>query len=226
MMLLGALVCWGGQHLLAFLRVVDVVAAEAGFVGADAAERALASIERVTSESGVWAYLTFVSSGSTAALSPIGLLGRLELGALGTILVAVGELGLLGVSAAYSLLYRTRAIRQPPDGPVAWFDEPSSDDAITALQTRRFDELGEIALRSRGRPVHTLVIEEGAVTAELTLCAVDAFTRPTDRILTKSMPLADARALREQLLLARRRIETESGAPDAAAGGPNGARDP
>lgn len=198
-MVLATLTCWLGQHLLAYLRVIDIVAAESGLSGPLAAESALGIIEDATSEQGFWAYLSYVSAEPTSLLSPVGYLGRLGLGAVGTILVGVGELALMTTAGALSILYRTRALRRPPDGPVAWFDADTSAPAVAALESRRFRELPELAARSRRRPVHTLVLEEGAVTAEIALFTVDPMGRPADRMLTKTMPIEASRVLRAEL---------------------------
>lgn len=212
MMVLGALVCWLGQHLFAYLRVADLVAAQLGVSGPDAAAAGLAEMERATGESGFFAYLGFVSSGPGATLSPIGYLGRLELGAVGTALVALAELGLMALAGSLSLLYRTRALRRPPGGPVAFFDDAAARAALGALQARRFDELAAIARTSTAPPSHALVLTEGDATAEAALYELDRSGQPAQRTLVKLMPIEAARRLRAALSHAP--AATREGDPD------------
>ncbi len=172
MMVGGALVCWLGQHMLAYLRVIDIVAAQpfllpsgatqVTLAGGDPAEIALQSLERATGEAGFFAYLSFVSHSDGALLSPIGFLGRTEPGTVGTVLIALGELGLMALSAGWSILYRTRHIRRAAAGPIAYFDAASASAASAALHARRFDELAAIIVESGGGETHALVIDSCA----------------------------------------------------------------
>lgn len=202
MMVGGSLICWLGQHLLAYLRVLDLVAAQQGLSGANATEAALSLLEGLTDQTGFLAYLTFVSSGVGVALSPLGMIARTEPGVVGTILLALVELGLMGLAASWSILYRTRAARRPPAGPLATIAGAVVGEVIAAMQARRFDELPAIVVRSRGFPTHALLLEEGDATAELTLTELDALGRPSTRTSSRLMSIEAAGALRSALAAA------------------------
>lgn len=212
MMVGGALVCWLGQHMLAYLRVIDIVAAQpflipsgatqVALTGVDPAEIALRSLERATGESGFFAYLSFVSHSDGALLSPIGFLGRTEPGTVGTILIAIGELGLMALSASWSILYRTRHIRRAAAGPIAFFDEATASAVSVALQARRFDELAAIIAASRDSETHALAIEEGEVTAEAVILERDASGQLSIRASSRLMPIEAAGRLRRAVTTA------------------------
>lgn len=217
MMVAGALICWTGHHLLAYLRVLDLVAAQQGLAGADAAQAALSLLEGLTDETGFGAYLAFVSSGVGVSLSPLGMIARIEPGVVGTILIALAELGLMGLTASWSILYRTRAVRRPSTGPLVTFGGPIVGEVIAAMQARRFDELAGIVARSRGLPTHALLIEEGDTTAELSLVELDAMGRPSTRTSSRLMTIEAAATLRSALVAADAATTTEAsrdGGPD------------
>ncbi|MFO0750382.1 MAG: hypothetical protein U1F43_32635 [Myxococcota bacterium] len=114
--LLGATIAYVGYHVLAYMRVVDICAAQwAAHLPSDVPkpDAALALIEEATGRTGFMAYLAFVSEGSGAALSPIGLLGRTQPGLGVTIAVSAVELVLANVAAVYAMLWRTRATAPP-----------------------------------------------------------------------------------------------------------------
>jgi len=112
--ILGATIAYVGYHLLAYLRVLTLLAVqwapELGLgPGADPPAAALAAIEHATGESGWIAYLTFVSHGSGVVYSPLGLFGRTSPGLGTSIVVMALELGLAIATAVYAMIWRTRA---------------------------------------------------------------------------------------------------------------------
>jgi len=207
MMIGGAVVCWLGQHMLAFLRVIDIVAAQPGLVptasgAGDAGELALRALENATGESGFAAYLSFVSQGPGAHLSPIGLLGRSEPGVFGTIAIAIGELGLIATAASWSILYRTRQLRRAPAGPLAFFDATTATAASIPLAARKFDELAAIVASAPAGDTHALAIEEGETTAEAVILERDGNGEFTIRKSSRLMPIEAAAGLRRAVAIA------------------------
>jgi hypothetical protein len=122
--ILGALVAFVGQHVFAFLNFMELLASQNTNdvlvnAVADPIAAGLMHLERATGESGYFAYLAFTAKMPMAHASPIGMLGRLELGVGGTIAVAAVELVLLAGTAAFSVMWRTRSLRpQRSKGPV------------------------------------------------------------------------------------------------------------
>jgi len=246
MMIGGALVCWLGQHMLAYLRVIDLVAAQSIVMPAEAlsvagsnpvapsepsapSERALRSLEQATGESGFFAYLSFVSDGDGASFSPIGVLGRTGPGPFGTGLIAVGELGLMAAAASWSILYRTRTTRRPIAGPIAYLDNATAVAASGALEARRFDELAAIIASSQGPATHALSINEGEATAEAAILERDASGQYTQRTSSGLMPIEAAARLRRAISPGFATLpKAIASAPRAATdkrGGSDGARD-
>lgn len=114
---MGALICFAGEHLFAFVRFAETFARENPDLvkpdhTSDPVAAAVTYLERATGEEGVWAYLRFVSD-TQPTWSPIGMLGRGGIGVGGTIAVAIGELVVLIATAIASVLLRTRALRRP-----------------------------------------------------------------------------------------------------------------
>lgn len=115
---LGAIVAFIGQHLFAFLNFMELLATQNAndvLVNsvADPIAAALMHIERATGEQGYFAYLAFTAKMPFAQASPVGLLGRFELGVGGTLAVAGVEFVLLAGTAVASVLWRTRSLRSP-----------------------------------------------------------------------------------------------------------------
>ncbi len=210
MMIAGALVCWIGHHLLAYLRVIDITAGAVGAATAEEAAAALRTIENHTRQEGVLAYLSYVSSGPGAVYSPIGMAGRLEPGVVGTLLIMVTELALMAGTASWSLLYRTRHLRREAPGPIAWFDAQAAVAAGEKLLERRFDELATIVASSPGTS-HVLIIELGESAAEVAIFECDAAGQPTTRKTTRLLPFGAAEYLRNAVARAAR-----PGGPDGA----------
>lgn len=165
---LGAAIAYVGYHALAYLRVIDVCAAQwAAHLppGVPAADATLALIEESTGREGFAAYLAFVSEGSGAALSPLGMLGRSEPGLGVTIAAAIGELLLAMVSAAYAMVWRTRAAA-PASFTVAIDDRALSSlrDALVRLD---WAAAGRALAMPGDEPRHVVTLTESGGVARL-----------------------------------------------------------
>lgn len=184
----GSLVAWAGHHVFAYLRMVDFLASQADVAGsaADPTAAALAWIAESTGESGFWGYLSFVSKGPAAAYSPVGLLGKTELGAWGTAIVAIVELVLMAGTASWTILFRTRALREELEArPLAYVEGDALAAAMRLVEERRFEAAGAALAGAEGEPSHVLMLRDGDVTTELSVFALDASGRPGARVAVK-----------------------------------------
>jgi hypothetical protein len=202
MMVAGTVILWIGHHIFAYLRLVDYLAlqhAAAGVAGTDPVAAAMSALEEQTGESGFWAYLTFVSRGVGAQISPIGVLGKLEIGAWGTVMVAVVELGLMASVACWSILFRTRHLRSDGGEPVplGLVDEAALADIIRLVEARRFEEAGAVIASPFDKPTHVVMLRDGGVTTEAQMYTLDADGRPDEKIATKLLPIEGGQRLRE-----------------------------
>jgi len=202
LMIAGSLVCWIGHHMFAYLRLVDHLAlqwAAAGTGAGDPVVAAIAGLEEQTGESGFWAYLTFVSQAGGAQISPIGLLGKVELGAMGTVFVAVVELALMTAVASWSIVFRTRHLRG--DGgepmPLGLVDQAGLADVIRLVDDRRFEEAGKVLASPVGKPTHVIMLRDGEVTTEAQVYTLDADGRPDEKVATKLLSKEGGQLLRQ-----------------------------
>jgi len=201
LMIAGSVICWIGHHVFAYLRLIDHLAlqwaAAATNVG-DPVMAAVAALEEQTGESGFWAYLTFVSQGGGAQISPIGILGKMELGAPGTVIVAVVELVLMTTVASWSIVFRTRHLRG--DGgepmPLGLVDQQSLADVIRLVEDKRFEEAGHALASPTSRPTHVIMLRDGEVTTEAQVYTLDADGRPDEKVATKLLPKEGGQRLR------------------------------
>jgi hypothetical protein len=201
MMIGGATVAWVGQHLLAYLRVVDLVAARGSGGGAEAG---LALIEHATGGTGFMAYLDYVS-GLGAELSPVGYLGRLigswGLGTAGTIGVAVVELGLMIMTARWSMLYRTRGVRVEAPGPLGWLAPGGLDAFRKALAERRWSDAAGLLWgqyeHAGVRASHVVEVREGEVTAHVEVFETDPFGGAAAQVAGQLLPIEALPGMRD-----------------------------
>ncbi len=120
---MGALICFAGEQLFAFVRFAETFAREnpecvTSELLNDPLAAAMTCVEQRTGEEGLGAYLRFVAV-DQPAWSPIGMLGRSGIGVAGTVVVAIGELAVLIATAIASVLLRTRALRRPVRAPAS-----------------------------------------------------------------------------------------------------------
>lgn len=184
----GSLVAWAGHHVFAYLRMVDFLASQADVAGsaADPTAAALAWIAESTGESGFWGYLSFVSKGPAAVYSPVGLLGKTELGAWGTAIVAIVELVLMAGTASWTILFRTRALREDLEArPLARVDKEGLAAAMRLIEERRFEAAGAAFAGCGDAPSHVVMLRDGEVTTEISVFALDASGRPGERVAVK-----------------------------------------
>lgn len=187
MMVLGSVVAWAGHHVFAYLRMVDFLASQTDVSGtaADPTAAALAWIAESTGESGFWGYFAFVSNGPAATYSPVGLLGKTGLGASGTAIVAVVELALMAITASWTILFRTRGLRENLEAqPLALVDKETLAAMMKLVEERRFEEAGA-ALVAVGEPSHVVLLKDGDVTTEVSVYTLDAGGRPAERVASK-----------------------------------------
>jgi hypothetical protein len=109
---LGAAIAYGGYHVLVYDRILGFIAEnlpsamEAAL--ADPRMQVAAWLEERTGQTGVLAYLSFVSEGTGSGISPLGLLGRAEPG-LALTCLALAVDGLVAVGSAL-LFVRLRGL--------------------------------------------------------------------------------------------------------------------
>lgn len=199
--LLGALVCFVGQQVFAFLNFAELLATQnaegilANNLG-DPIDAALIHIENATGETGYFAYLAFTAKMPAALASPVGLIGRLELGVGGTIAVGVIEFVLLGAAAAASTLWRTRDLREPAV-PAALCDDAQLLALAKALESNDATEAAAILGRTPTAPSHAIFwLPQDAGIA---VWALDSHARPARRRSTRQVAAATTRAIRDQL---------------------------
>jgi hypothetical protein len=169
---LGAVLCALAHHAFAFLSFSEAFArANPSDVMVDSLSDPVAAailfFERATGETGYFAYLAFTGTMPAAEWSPVGLLGRLELGVGGTLAAAGAELALLIASATLSALLRTRALRRAiqalPLAPFALCD----DAQLLALGDALDAGDQEAALRAihgpTTAPTHALCLSPGGL---------------------------------------------------------------
>jgi hypothetical protein len=213
-MVVGSLIAWAGHHVFAYLRMVDFLASQAD-VGANAADptaAALAWIAESTGETGFWGYLSFVSTGPAAAYSPVGLLGKSELGAWGTAIVAIVELVLMAGTASWTILFRTRGMRDELEArPLAYVDSGALAAAMKLVDERRFEAAGTALAAIDGEPSHVLMLRDGEVTTEISVHALDASGRPGARAAMKLVSREAGAELRRGFAAAGRHARGASG---------------
>ncbi|MCC6624466.1 MAG: hypothetical protein IT385_24670 [Deltaproteobacteria bacterium] len=188
--ILGALIAYLGYHALAYLRVLQLLAAQwapdlALGPGSDPPALALAAIEQATGESGWIAYLTFVSEGSGVVYSPLGLFGRTAPGVGTSIVVMLLELGLAVATAVYAMLWRTRA--EARQAVLAKVDDAALAAFREALGRADWDGAGRALAASGGDVRHAITLESAGGAQRLVVSAIDHMGR--------------ARALEEQRIL-------------------------
>jgi hypothetical protein len=109
---LGATIAYGGYHVLVYDRILSFIAENLPSVLeaaiADPRMQVDAWLEERTGHTGVLAYLSFVSDGTGAGVSPLGLLGRAEPGMAVTTLALAFD-GLVAVGSAL-LFVRMRGL--------------------------------------------------------------------------------------------------------------------
>lgn len=195
--LLGAAIAYLGYHMLAYLRTMDVLAAQWGLGAADAA---LAAIESEGFGSGFFGYLSFVSVGTATHYHPLGLLGRGEPSLTANVIVMVVELGLTMVSATFALLWRTRAAAAPK------FYVPIDDAAFqtfrTALQRLDWAGAGAALATSRGEPRHAVTLEEASGATRIEAFALDVHGVMREREEQRMVGEAQAKLLSDGYLAA------------------------
>lgn len=185
----GSLVAWAGHHVFAYLRVVDGLNAQLALALSrpDDGFAELEQLVRTINEGGFGAYLEFVSSGPAGeTYSPVGLLGKAELGAWGTAIVAIVELVLMAGTASWTILFRTRALREELEArPLAYVEGDALAAAMRLVEERRFEAAGAALAGAEGEPSHVLMLRDGDVTTELSVFALDASGRPGARVAVK-----------------------------------------
>lgn len=208
MMVLASVVAWAGHHLFAYLRMVDFLAAQTNIGGvspADPTAAALAWIEESTGASGYWGYLAFVSTGPAAAYSPIGLLGKSEIGATGTAIVAVVELLLMIGTASWSILFRTRSLRSNDEAKaLGRVDREGLAQVMALVEAKRFEDAGAACARGAAEATHEIVLRDGEVTTEIMVFTLDADGRADERVAMKLVPREAGKAMRRAFAAARR----------------------
>lgn len=212
----GSLVAWAGHHVFAYLRMIDFLASQADVAGsaADPSAAALAWIAESTGESGFWGYLSFVSTGPAAAYSPVGLLGKMELGAWGTAIVAIVELVLMAGSASWTILFRTRALREELEArPLAFIDGGTLAAAMKLVDERRFEAAGAALAGGDGEPSHVFMLRDGDVTTEISVYGLDASGRPGARVAVKLISREAGTELRRGFAAGGRPRTQHSGGP-------------
>jgi len=157
--MLGAVIAYFGYHLLVYDRILDFIAGNLPSVmeAALTDPRLLveAWLEERTGRTGLLAYLTFVSDGAGAGVSPLGVLGRTEPGlALTCVSIAID-----GVLAVLSSLFfvRIRGLAPEPARRQARTvrEEIAQTNASNLSAVMRFIDKGDVdaAARILARPV-------------------------------------------------------------------------
>jgi hypothetical protein len=154
---LGALLLSGGYHVLVYLRVTGHLAEE---IGPEA-------LERLAGEGGVVGYLRLVSQGVGAELSPLGLLGSLEPGVVGTVALALAEAAL---AVTVAVVVALRKLDRGGDAPeplaagrvreaIARTDTETLLAAMQAMDRGDFESAGRVLRRPATREAHEVVLE-------------------------------------------------------------------
>lgn len=200
-MVAGSLVCWVGHHAFAYLRIVDFFASQPSVVEmnpADPVAAALAWMNEVTGETGFWAYLTFVSEGRAAQFSPIGVLGRSEIGPMATVIVAAVELALMAGVAGWTVLFRTRHLRESSElATLGVVDQATLASFVSLVEARRFEEAGEALAAPVASPTHVVMARDGAVTTEVRVYSLAGDGSPGEKVASKLLPREGGDAMRK-----------------------------
>jgi len=194
--ILGALIAYLGYHLLAYLRVLDMLAAQWASElllspGVDPPSAALALVEQATGHEGVFAYLAFTSQGQAAVYSPLGLFARSAPSLTTVVIVMVVELGLTITTAIYAMLWRTHARKH--EGPLALVDDAALAAFREALARADWFHAGSALASSAGEPRHAVVLDVSGGAARLAIHTLDAGGRPRDLEEQRTIGEAQAR---------------------------------
>ena len=156
--MLGATIAYFGYHLLVYDRILEFIAGNlpTGMEAALADPRILVQdwLEDRTGRQGLLAYLTFVSDGAGAGISPLGVLGRTEPGLALTCVTLVLD-GLLSVGSAL-VFVRIRGLAPEP--------------AMRRSATRR-EEIARTSATNLSRVMRS--IDQGDVDGAARLLATD-----------------------------------------------------
>lgn len=156
--LLGALIAYGGYHVIVYGRVLSFLAANMTSLVDRAAGDPRAAVqqffEETTGKSGLWAYLQFVSEGRGAKLSPLGLLGAAQLGTAATVIgiaveTCVAVAGAVAFVAIRSGPLRLSTLAEALEGPrvreiIARTDDATLAAAMHALDAGDFEAAGRV----------------------------------------------------------------------------------
>ena len=142
---MAALISYGAYHLFVYDRILTFLAGELPGIAEQAAIDATRQVqlwfEERTGQRGFLAYLTFVSTGRGAEISPLGLLGAAEPGLLGTLAaIAVETVVAATASVAFVQLRSPRV----PEGPLALPVIPSGRGAREVVAYTNAATLAEV----------------------------------------------------------------------------------
>lgn len=154
---LGAVVLYVGYHLLIYERVIDFLVTQMttfADAAASSPEREVMSfLEAETGERAFMAYLSFVSDGQNGALHPMGMLGALRPGLMGSLIAMLFELLALGAVAAWITRRRGRVVAATePEGArvreiIAYTDAGTLRAAMEAMDRGDFEAAGRVLRR-------------------------------------------------------------------------------
>jgi hypothetical protein len=200
MMIAGAVIAWVGQHMFAYMQVVDalsrlgpgvaVVPGEAGSIG-------MQRLFELTGDTGFSGYLTYISTEIGAEHSPLGLLGKRSPGELGFVLMAVFELLVLVGVASWSILFRTRHLRtEALSQPLGSVDANVLGEVLRHLDGRRWEDAGRAIANPASRPTHTVLLVDGEITTEVRVHACDDHGQLGEIVDRRLIPVEGGRTIR------------------------------
>ena len=154
---LGSCVLYVGYHVLIYERVVGFMVTQMttfADAAASSPEREVVRfLESETGERGFFAYLSFVSQGENGALHPLGMLGALRPGLMGSVVAMVIELLSLSGVAAWVTRRRARGIGPAePQGArvreiIAYTDAGTLRAAMEAIDRGDYEAAGRVLRR-------------------------------------------------------------------------------
>jgi hypothetical protein len=200
MMIIGALVAWTGQHLLAYIQTVDGlsrlgpgVAAMPGASGSVGMQR----LFELTGETGFPGYLSYIATELGAEHSPLGLLGKRSPGVPAFIGMALLELVLMAATASWSVLFRTRHLRASQSAqPLAAIDEALLSRLDADLDARRWAEAGRTLAEPVQRPTRVVVLHDGDATTDVQIYGCDDLGQMEAQLGRRLVPIEGGRMIR------------------------------
>jgi hypothetical protein len=155
---LGALIAYGGYHIIVYGRLLGFLAENMTSLVDRAAGDPRAAVqqffEEKTGQTGIWAYLQFVSEGRGAKLSPLGFLGAAELGTAVTVIgvaleTCIAVVGAIAFVAIRSGPLRLNASAEALEGSrvreiIARTDDATLTAAMHALDAGDFEAAGRV----------------------------------------------------------------------------------